>query len=50
MAKPIEPTPMLSGEDAREFLKLTLEAERKPDAAKAKFLKECFLFYSKNRF
>jgi len=50
MAKPIEPTPVLKGEDAKEFLKLTFEAEKKPDQKRAKFLQECFLLYSRQRF
>jgi|GEM_PF-4055171 len=39
MAKPIEPTPVLKGGDAKEFLRLTFEAEKKPDE---KFLLKFF--------
>ncbi len=47
MAKPIEPTPILKGEDAREFLRLTHEEERNPSMEKAKFLQKCYLTYLK---
>ena len=38
MAKPIEPTPVLTGEDAKEFLKLTKQEEETVNASKARFL------------
>ncbi len=50
MAKPIEPTPILRGKDADEFLRLTLKAEEKVDARRANFIKECFLLYSRHKF
>ncbi len=47
MAKPIEPTPVLSGEDAKEFRRLTQEEERKVNPKKAEFLQNCFNLYQK---
>ena len=47
MAKPIEPTPILKGEDAKEFLRLTLQEERKPSVEKAKFLRQCYQTFLK---
>lgn len=50
MAKAIEPTPMLTGRDAANFLRLTAAAELRPDKKRADFLKECFLLFSSRRF
>lgn len=50
MARPIEPTPILSGKDAEKFLELTRDAELHPDPKRAKFLKECYELYLKHKF
>ena len=49
MAKPIEPTPVLEGKDAEEFLKLTKKEELEVNQKKATFLHECFDIYQKFR-
>ncbi len=49
MAKGIEPTPVLSGKDAENFLKQMREEETHPNAQKARFLEECFLLYSQRK-
>ncbi len=41
MAKPIEPTPEITGKDAEKFLRLTQRAQETPDPEKAKFLEDC---------
>ncbi len=48
MAKPIEPTPILTGADAEAFRKAI--DEFKPDAEKDAFLKECVELARKLRF
>ena len=45
MAKPIEPTPILSGEDARRFVRLTLEEEKHPNPKRIKFLQNCYALH-----
>ncbi len=50
MAKAIEPTPVLKGKDAEEFIRLTKKAEKTPDPERAKFLKECLMLYVSHRF
>lgn len=40
MAKPIQPTPTLRGEEARRFLHKVLEEQRNPSPARIKILKE----------
>jgi hypothetical protein len=50
MARPIEPTPTLYGEDARRFLQRMREEEENPDPKRLKFLKECYEFYLKHPF
>jgi len=47
MAKPIEPTPVLTGEDAKEFLKLTKQEEETVNVNKARFLQECLSTYQR---
>ncbi len=49
MAKPIEPTPVLSGKDAELFLEMTLRAEVTPDPERAKFLEECRKIYAERK-
>jgi hypothetical protein len=49
MAKPIEPTPTLSGEDAEEFIRQMRIEERTVNPQKAKFLQKCYLTYLKYR-
>ncbi|MBI4214861.1 hypothetical protein HY546_02600 [archaeon] len=41
MAKPIEPTPILTGEDAERFLMTSQITGFKADLKKASFLREC---------
>ena len=48
MAKPIEPTPILTGKDAEAFRKAMDEFQ--PDPQKAAFLKECVDLARKLRF
>ncbi len=50
MAKLIAPTPILKGEDAELFYKLTEQAEANPNVEKAKFVKDCIELYQKKRF
>lgn len=50
MAKPIEPTPILKGEDATRFYKELESAELNPNPEKAKFIKECVELYQKKPF
>ncbi len=50
MAKAIEPTPILKGQDAELFYKLTEAAEKNPDTKKAAFVKECIAVYTKKPF
>lgn len=50
MAKPIEPTPILKGEDAKRFYDDLDQAEAKPDPKKAKFIKECVELFLKKPF
>jgi len=45
MARPIPPTPILSGEDAKEFLRLTRQEEAHPNPKRLKFLRECYETY-----
>ena len=49
VAKPIEPTPQLTGKDAEEFVQLTKRAETTPDPEKAKFLEECRKIYAERK-
>lgn len=49
MAKPIEPTPQITGKDAEKFLKLTSQAESTPNPTHAKFLEECRKIYSERK-
>lgn len=46
MAKPIEPTPILRGKDAEDFLKDVAKAEAKHDQKKEKFLEKCEEIYN----
>ena len=48
MARPFEPTPVLSGKDAERFVELTLKEERDPDPKRLAFLQECYEFYLRN--
>ncbi len=50
MARPIEPTPELKGEDARRFIRDMQWAETHPDPKRAKFLKECYELYLRHKF
>ncbi|MBI5159619.1 hypothetical protein HY992_05870 [Candidatus Micrarchaeota archaeon] len=50
MAKPIEPTPILRGENAKKFYKDLENAESSPSFEKAKFVKECIELYFKKPF
>jgi len=50
MARPIEPTPILKGEDAKRFYEDLDQAESKPSLKKAKFIKECIELYRKKPF
>jgi len=47
MARPIEPTPVLKGRDAEEFIRLTKEEEKSPAPEKARFLQKCYSTYLK---
>ncbi len=47
MARPISPTPVLEGEDAKNFLALTRAEEKKPSQKKAQFLQDCYMTYLK---
>ncbi|MCX6772050.1 MAG: hypothetical protein NTX79_08450 [Candidatus Micrarchaeota archaeon] len=47
MAKPIEPTPVLEGKNAENFLEQTRIEESAVNPKKAKFLHECFDIYQK---
>ncbi len=47
MAKPIEPTPILAGEDAKKFIQITLAEDANPNLKNARFLHECFALYLK---
>jgi len=49
MAKPIEPTPEITGKDVEEFLQLTKYAEITPDPEKTKFLDECRKIYAERK-
>ncbi len=49
MAKPIEPTPVLKGQDAEEFIRLTRQEEVSPSREKAQFLHKCYHTYLKFR-
>ncbi len=50
MAKPIEPTPILKGEDAKRFYEELDRAESSPSSKKAQFIKECVDIYMKKPF
>ncbi|MDO8554266.1 MAG: hypothetical protein Q7S22_05640 [Candidatus Micrarchaeota archaeon] len=50
MAKPIESTPILKGEDAKRFYEETENAEVNPSFKKAQFIKECIELYIKKPF
>jgi len=50
MAKPIEPTPVLSGKDAEAFLSSTKQEERMPDKKRLNFLEECYRAYHQQKF
>ncbi len=50
MAKPIEPTPILKGEDAKKFYEELERAESSPSPKKAQFIKECVNLYLKKPF
>ena len=50
MAKPIEPTPILKGEDAKRFYEDLERAESNPSSEKAKFVKDCIELYQKKPF
>lgn len=47
MARPIEPTPILEGEDAKRLLKSVDEARFDPN--KEKFLEECRQIHAKTK-
>ncbi len=49
MAKPIESTPILKGQDAKDFVRLTQEEEQKPNKKTAEFLQGCYLTYLKQK-
>lgn len=49
MARPIEPTPILEGEDAERFMKDLEEAETKPNPKKKAFLNECRDIYNNTK-
>ncbi|HIH19733.1 TPA: hypothetical protein HA244_00510 [Candidatus Micrarchaeota archaeon] len=49
MAKPIEPTPEITGKDADEFVELTKRAEVTLDPQKTKFLDECRKIYAERK-
>ena len=40
MAKPIEPTPVIRGEDAERFYELLAKEERQPDQKRIEFIKK----------
>jgi hypothetical protein len=40
MAKPIEPTPVLKGEDAERFYEMLDKEERQPDQKRIEFIKK----------
>ncbi|MFH1247270.1 MAG: hypothetical protein V1644_02720 [Candidatus Micrarchaeota archaeon] len=50
MAKPIEPTPILKGEDAKRFYEELENAEANPSITKSQFVKECISLYQKKPF
>jgi hypothetical protein len=50
MAKPIEPTPILRGEDAKRFYEDLDRTESNPSPKKASFIKECVEIYLKKPF
>lgn len=50
MARPIEPTPILRGEDAKRFYEDLDRAEANPDPKKAAFIKECIEIFRKKPF
>ena len=50
MAKPIEPTPILKGEDAKNFYEDLERADSSPSLKKAQFIKECIDLYMKKPF
>ncbi|MBI5046388.1 hypothetical protein HZC07_01510 [Candidatus Micrarchaeota archaeon] len=50
MAKPIQPTPILKGEDAEKFYEDLDHAESKPSPKKAQFIKECVDIYLRKPF
>lgn len=47
MAKPIAPTPVLGGEDARKFFEQLEKDDSVPNPEKVAFLKECREVYKK---
>jgi len=50
VAKSIEPTPILKGEDAKKFYEDLDRAESNPSSKKASFIKECIDIYLKKPF
>jgi len=49
MAKPIEPTPILEGDDAKRFIQDLKREEENPSPERVKFLKKCIETYKKTR-
>lgn len=47
MAKPIEPTPILRGEDAKRFDEVLAQEERKPNKKRIDFIKESIEVFKK---
>jgi len=47
MSKPIKPTPILRGEDAKIFDEVLAQEERKPNQKRIDFIKESIEIYKK---
>lgn len=47
MAKPIEPTPVIKGEDAKRFDEVLAQEERQPNQKRINFIKKSIEVYRK---